>query len=71
MGCGTISENIALSKNMRFKERFRWQLRVEFYDVFNRHVLGGINTSITSPLFGQITSASGNRTGQLAARLDF
>lgn len=71
MGCGTISENIALSKNMRFKERFRWQLRVEFYDVFNRHALGGINTSITSPLFGQITSASGNRTGQIGTRLDF
>src|ERR1022692_1923893 len=70
-GCGTISENISLSKNMKFKERFRWQLRVEFYDVFNRHVLGGINTSITSPLFGQFTSASGNRTGQIATRLDF
>jgi hypothetical protein len=71
MGCGTISENIALSKNVKFKERFRWQLRIEFYDVFNRHALGGINTSITSPLFGQITSASGNRTGQIATRLDF
>ena len=71
MGCGTISENISLSKNMKFKERFRWQLRVEFYDVFNRHVLGGITTSITSPLFGQITSASGNRTGQIGTRLDF
>ena len=23
MGCGTTSENISLSKNMRFKERFR------------------------------------------------
>ena len=71
MGCGTISENISFSKNMRFKERFRWQLRIEFYDVFNRHVLGGINTNITSPLFGQITSASGNRTGQIGTRVDF
>jgi hypothetical protein len=70
-GCGTISENVSLSKNMRLKERFRWQLRVEFYNVFNRHVLGGINTSITSPLFGQFTNASGNRTGQIATRLDF
>jgi hypothetical protein len=70
-GCGTVSENISLSKNMRFKERFRWQLRVEFFDVFNRHALSGINTTITSPLFGQFTSASGNRTGQLSTRLDF
>jgi len=71
LGFGTISENISLSKNMRIKERFRWQLRVEFYDVFNRHQLGGITTSITSPLFGQVTSASGNRTGQIGTRLDF
>lgn len=71
LGFGTISENVSLSKNMRFKERFRWQLRVEFYNLFNRHQLGGINTTITSPLFGQVTTASGNRTGQIGTRLDF
>jgi hypothetical protein len=71
LGFGTISEQVSLSKNMKFKERFKWQLRVEFYNVFNRHQLGGINTSITSPLFGQVTSASGNRTGQIGTRLDF
>ena len=71
LGFGTISENVSLSKNMKIKERFRWQLRIEFYNVFNRHQLGGINTTITSPLFGQVTSVSGNRTGQIGTRLDF
>jgi hypothetical protein len=46
-------------------------LRIEFYDVFNRHQLSGINTTITSPLFGQVTNVSGNRTSQIGTRLDF
>jgi hypothetical protein len=71
LGFGTISENVSLSKNMKIKERFKWQLRIEFYDVFNRHQLSGINTTITSPLFGQVTNASGNRTSQIGTRLDF
>jgi hypothetical protein len=56
---------------MKFKERFRWQLRIELYDVFNRHQLSGINTTITSPLFGQVTNVTGNRTAQIGTRLDF
>ncbi len=71
LGFGTISENVSLSKNMKFKERFRCQLRIELYDVFNRHQLSGINTTITSPLFGQVTSVTGNRTAQIGTRVDF
>jgi Carboxypeptidase regulatory-like domain len=71
LGFGTISENVSLSKNLKIKERFKWQLRIEFYDVFNRHQLSGINTTITSPLFGQVTNVTGNRTSQIGTRLDF
>ena len=70
-GCRSSCLLIRKAAKAHNKERFRWQLRFEFYDVFNRHVLGGITTSITSPLFGQLTSASGNRTGQIGTRLDF
>jgi hypothetical protein len=62
---------VSLSKNLKIKERFKWQLRIEFYDVFNRHQLSGINTTITSPLFGQVTNVTGNRTSQIGTRLDF
>jgi hypothetical protein len=68
---GTISEDFGLQKNHVFAERFKWQLRAEFLNGFNRHQLGGINTTVTNPLFGQVTSASGNRTIQLGTRLDF
>jgi hypothetical protein len=71
LGFGTISENVSLSKNLKIHERFKWQLRIEFYDVFNRHQLSGINTTITSPLFGQVTNVTGNRTSQIGTRLDF
>jgi hypothetical protein len=70
-GFGTKSENGALLKNIRVREKYRFQLRIEALNVFNRHNLSGLNTNITSPLFGQITSASGNRTVQAGARVDF
>jgi hypothetical protein len=68
---GTINEDLVLAKNMRIKERVRWQLRAEALNAFNRSTLGSPNTSITNSLFGQITSISGNRTVQLVTRFDF
>ena len=70
-GFGTISEDLGLQKNHVIKEKYRLQIRAEFLNLFNRHTLGGINTSITSPLFGQVTNVSGNRSVQFGARLDF
>jgi hypothetical protein len=70
-GFGTVSEDLGLQKNQVIKEKYRLQIRAEFLNMFNRHQLGGINTSITSPLFGQVTSVGGNRSVQLGARLDF
>jgi hypothetical protein len=70
-GFGTISEDMGLLKNFRVRERYRFQVRGEFLNVFNRHQLGGINTNIKNVLFGQVTSVSGNRSVQLIVRLDF
>ena len=68
---GVISEDLGLQKNHTFKDRYRFQLRAEFLNMFNRHQLGGINTSITSPAFGQVTSVSGFRVVQVGTRFDF
>jgi len=68
---GTINEDFGLQKNHRFNEKYRLQLRAEFLNAFNRQTLGGINTTVTSPLFGQVTSVSGNRTVQIGVRFDF
>ena len=65
------NEDFGLQKNVRFGERARFQLRAEFLNAFNRGTLGGINTTVTSPLFGQVTSISGNRSIQFGTRFDF
>ncbi len=70
-GFGTISEDMGLLKNFRLAEGSRVQIRAELLNVFNRHQLGGINTSVTNALFGQVTSVSGNRSVQIVARVDF
>jgi hypothetical protein len=70
-GFGTKSEDFGLLKNFKMGDRYRFQVRGEFLNAFNRHVLGGINTTITNALFGQVTSISGNRTMQLGMRMDF
>jgi hypothetical protein len=68
---GTVNEDVGLQKNHRFGEKFRFQLRADFLNAFNRHQLGGIITAITNPLFGQVTGVSGNRVIQIGARMDF
>jgi hypothetical protein len=70
-GFGTRNEDLALHKNHVIKEKYRFQIRADFFNAFNRHILGGINTGVLSPTFGQVTSVSGNRTMQMDLRLDF
>lgn len=68
---GTLNEDLGVQKNHPCGEKCRFQLRAEFLNAFNRSYFGGINTSVTSPLFGQVTTVSGNRTIQLGTRVDF
>jgi len=70
-GFWTRNEDFGLLKNFRLRERWRYQIRAEFLNAFNRHTLGGIDTDVKSPLFGQVTSVSGNRTVQVGMRMDF
>jgi hypothetical protein len=70
-GFGTKNENIGLQKSLRFHEKYRYQLRADFLNAFNRHTLSGIDTTVTDPLFGQVTGVGGNRTIELGMRLDF
>ena len=70
-GFGNISENLTLTKSVALTEKVRFQLRAEFFNLFNRHQLGGITTGINNPNFGQVTSVSGSRQAQISGRLDF
>jgi len=58
-------------KNFPIKERLRFQFRFETFALFNRTKFGNPNATINTSSFGTITSASGSRTIQLGAKLQF
>jgi len=53
-----LYDDFSLQKNFHPLESLRVQFRAEFLNAFNRTLWANINTSASSPLFGQVTGAS-------------
>jgi hypothetical protein len=77
-GPGFFNLDAALSKSIRFTERYNLDLRLEAFGVTNTPQFffassGGAaaGTTLGSTSFGQITSASGGRQLQLGAKFNF
>lgn len=71
-GFGYYNEDFGLQKNFRVAERFRFQLRGEMLNGFNRHNFSRIATHPADPLFGQVTGVNDqHRVLQFGMRLDF
>ncbi len=70
-GPGTFDWDMGFAKDFPIRDRFTFQFRGEFFNVFNHVNLNGPNTSLSSPNFGQITGAGDPRIGQLALKLKF
>ncbi len=76
-GPGTIAVNGGLSKVMLLREGLKLRFEATFTNVLNHTNFASPSTNVSSPsTFGILTSAQtaengGNRTGQLALRLDF
>jgi len=77
-GPGINNWDVALAKNTVIKEKFRFQLRFEFYNLFNRTQFNKPDTNIQDSLFGYSTSqvgqndgTSGARQVQIGAKLNF
>ncbi|PYU62997.1 MAG: hypothetical protein DMG55_01955, partial [Acidobacteria bacterium] len=77
-GPGFFNLDAALSKSIRFTERYNVDLRLEAFGATNTPQFffasnGGNSAGITlgSNSFGQITSASGGRQLQLGAKFNF
>ncbi len=71
---GYEDEDLSVIKSEGFgpeAHRVTASLRVQFFDVLNRHHWGNPNTSINSPYFGHVTGVNGYRYGQLGARIEF
>jgi hypothetical protein len=76
-GPGTITVNAGLSKSMQLREGLRLRFEATFTNVLNHTNFAPPSTNVSNPsTFGILQSAQtaeygGNRTGQLALRLDF
>ena len=51
-----LNENLSLAKTFRMTERLKLDVRAEAFNVFNRVVFGGPQTSLNSATFGVISS---------------
>jgi hypothetical protein len=76
-GPGMIDADAGLAKQFQFGERFHLRFEATFTNVLNHTNFAPPATNISNPsTFGVLQSAlpqgsGGNRTGQLALRLDF
>jgi hypothetical protein len=69
---GLVNIDFSLFKSFRPVERVRIEFRAEAYNLANHPTWAAPGTTINDPAnFGKITSASGNRTVQLALKLYF
>jgi len=68
---GGWNADYSIFKEFNVTERVRIQARGEMFNVFNHTRLGGPTSTVTSPLFGRITSALDPRIVQIGLKLLF
>jgi len=70
--CGYMNENVSILKNFPITENWKVRFGAEFFNVFNRHIWGGMNADINNPdRFGRYSFATDPRTIQFHLKLDF
>jgi hypothetical protein len=60
-----------LFKSFVFFERVNATLRMDFFNIFNRHRFTGFNQNVGDPNFGLANTASGQRLLQANLRITF
>jgi hypothetical protein len=71
-GPPTFRVDFTMSKNLRFGERIRVQLRGEVFNIFNKtNFRGFVSTNVTSTSFGVIGSVRDPRTMQFGVKVSF
>jgi len=68
---GFAETDAGLSKETHITEKLHVQLRFEFFNVFNRVNLNGVNANLSSATFGRSTSQLNPRWIQIGARISF
>jgi hypothetical protein len=70
-GPGYQNWDLAAIKNLKFAERYNFQLRGEFFNAFNHENFSGVDSSMNDGNFGQVTSGHLPRRIQIAAKFNF
>ncbi|MBI1355465.1 MAG: TonB-dependent receptor plug domain-containing protein [Acidobacteria bacterium] len=70
-GPGYKSADVAIQKNFSIRETQRLQFRTSFINLTNSPIFQAGNRTVTSPTFGEITSAQGSRIIQFGLRYEF
>lgn len=71
VGPGTVSNNMALSKTMQLGDTRSMEFRASLTNAFNTVQYSGVDTTLKSPTFGQVTSVSPMRSFVFMARFRF
>ncbi|MCL5745277.1 MAG: TonB-dependent receptor [Acidobacteria bacterium] len=67
----TFNEDAAIAKRFPVTEKARVELRVEFFNLFNRHYFGAPDLNMNDKYFGNVWTANGNRVGQAGLRVEW
>ncbi len=69
----TKNENVTLSKKFNIGEHVKAELRMSYFNLFNRVVFGGPDLGIADPTFGMVINSQANtqRQGQAQFQLNF
>jgi trimeric autotransporter adhesin len=70
-GPGTVQNNMSLSKTAQMGETRSMEIRGTIDNVFNTVQYSGVNTTVGSPTFGQVSSVGAMRSFQFMARFRF
>jgi hypothetical protein len=68
---GFAEVNISLAKDIPITERWRFQLRLDAFNLFNRVNLGGVDSNMADGNFGKSTNQLEPRWLQFGARVEF
>jgi hypothetical protein len=70
-GPGRTNMDMAISKRINFTENKVFQVRAEFFNLFNHAEFSNPDTNIDSSTFGQVISTAPPRIIQFGARFTF
>ena len=60
-----------MAKNWRFRERYGFQFRAEFFNVFNHPNFVGFDTNLQNTSFGTLNNAQASREIQFGIKFTF